>query len=130
MSWICSACGSENEDSSRKCASCGEARAGVITLTGSVRSFSFQDTVEIGRVIYKRMCGEDSKYVDTLQYTIQKTDDGWFLLGSKRSKQVTLVNGTAAEESAVELTDGAVIEIGSRTNDKRVAPVTVTLPTK
>lgn len=130
MSWICSACGTENEDADCKCACCGEAQFGVLTLTGSIRSFSFRNTTEIGRVIYKRMCGDDSKYVDAVQYTIQKTDDGWFLLGSKKSKQLTLVNGTSAEESAVELSDGAVIEIGSRTSDKRVAPVTVNLATK
>lgn len=128
MSWTCEECGGTNPDSAFKCEGCGKSLRRNVHLCGPLKTLSFHAQSDIGRTVYSRLVGDESRYADRTQYQLAFLEDSgdWTLTPKPRTAQAVLVNGAAcAENVPVVLRTGDVIELGSRKSDAKVAAITV-----
>jgi len=70
--------------------------------------------------------GEDAKYADEHQFTLERRGFEWWLAPQGATKNYTLLNGNPVLIS-VKLVDADRIELGGRTSGKKVMPLTVNI---
>jgi len=80
-------------------------------------------TTPFGKALL-RTFGEDAKYADDLQFTLERRDGHWWIV-PHITKNLTLLNATEVS-SAKQLRDGDQLAIGSRSDiNRRVLPLTL-----
>jgi serine/threonine protein kinase len=100
--------------------------AKAISLTNRTgQSLAFNITTSLG-IHLLRQLGEDAKYADAHQFTLERRGFEWWLTPQSGTVNYTFLNGNPVL-IPVKLGDADLIELGSRTSGKRGMSLTVSI---
>lgn len=101
----CSQCGTEIPTGSNGCPACGWGATPRITLSGVGGALSSAIGLEFGKSLASKVVGDDSRYMDDIQFFLDLRGDTWYVKPHPRLKNTVWLNGEqlAAETS---LSDG------------------------
>lgn len=106
----CPQCGTELLAGSNGCQACGWGAKLKLQLQGAASTLSTAIELTVGKVLASKICGEDAKYMDDIQFKLKTRDDCWFIKPWPRVKNPTYVNGLPIS-SEVQLNDGDRISL-------------------
>ena len=100
--------------SGTRCSDCGHLDPGVLRLRGVSGALDFRVGVAVGRPLFQRAVGEDSKFVDHHQFTlICDAYQGWLIEGVT-ARNPTFHNGVKLlPGNAQALAAGDAVTVGS-----------------
>lgn len=110
MDNICPQCGTEIPEGSNGCQACGWGAIAKLQLSGKNGSISTAIGLEIGKVLGTKLCGDEARFMDDIQFKIRTADDKWFIKPYPRIKNPIHINGALiAGETAIN--DGDQISL-------------------
>lgn len=95
-----------------------------IQLVGSVSSLTANIKTAIGKVSLRSLCGDDGQYAATVQYTLVREGDSWFIEPNVDAANETLINGKKIVEKT-QIKSGDQIGVGREASGVVKAVVTV-----
>ena len=101
----CDRCGTEYPDTENGCPACGYGSAAKLLLRGSAGEISTAIDLDFGKVLGSKVVGDDSKYMDDIQFMLRFKDDKWYVKPYPRVKNPLYVNGSPLA-GETELSDG------------------------
>lgn len=110
MADICRQCGTEIPLGSNGCPACGFGSSVKLKLIGSAGEISTAIDLKIGKTLASKIVGDDSRFMDDVQFFLKTRDDKWFLKPYPRIKNPIFINGTEVT-GEVELTSGDRISL-------------------
>ena len=97
-----------------------------LTLSVGEQSVSCNITTKLSKYSVRQF-GEDSQYWDSdWQMTVEKREEGWFIIPNTAAKNETILNGKAIS-SPTQLSAGDEVGVGRESKNIVKLPLTVTL---
>lgn len=127
MSWTCKHCGLENQDDGRtSCVGCFASKHGRVDLTGTAGVLSCGVTTQIGNRNARVLAGDDARFFANHQFDLVRQEDAWWLRAFNSDANLpnlTLLNGVPCGDASMQLNEGDVISIASRSDPSRTAAI-------
>ena len=105
MATICSQCGTEIPDGSNGCPACGFGALSRLKLEGSLSAITTSLDLDFTKTLGAKICGEDSKFMDEIQFLVKFRDEKWYIKPYPRVRNEVFLNGSKLE-TVTELNDG------------------------
>ena len=106
----CPQCGTEIPDSANGCEACGWGAKAKLQLVGSAGTLSVAVDIDIGKTLGSKICGDDCRFMDDIQFRLRQVDEAWVIKPYPRVKNPVFVNGTELIEDT-QLSDGDKISL-------------------
>lgn len=106
----CPQCGTEISDGTNGCQACGWGAKVKLQLTGKDGMLSTAIDLEVGKVLASKICGDESRFMDDIQFKLKTRDDSWFIKPWPRVHNPTYVNGQPITVE-IQLNDGDRISL-------------------
>ena len=87
------------------CPACGYGATTKLSLVGSAGTLSTSIDLSFGKSLAKKVCGDESRFMDDIQCLIKLRDDEWRIKPYPRTKNQMFLNGSPLEVESV-LSDG------------------------
>jgi len=102
--------------------------SGRLRLTFKGRSVDFNITTELGGLLLRSLHPDFGKYWDSAkQATLERRDDGWWVIASDGTKNETLVNGKRVPATGKRLSADDQLAVGREASRISMLPLVVTL---
>lgn len=109
----CPQCGTEIIEGQNGCQACGWGSICRVVLKGCSGEMQVSTDIDIGQKFGYKLCGNDAKYMDEIQFRIRKLDENWMIKSYPRVKNKVFVNGKELVDSMM-LSNNDIISL----NDK------------
>lgn len=106
----CPQCGTEIPEGSNGCQACGWGSKVKLQLSGKAGTLSTAIDLDIGKVLAAKICGDEAKFMDDVQFKLKVHDEQWFIKPYPRVKNPVHVNDNVLEIETA-LADGDRISL-------------------
>ena len=110
MADICKQCGTEIPPESNGCPACGWGASTKLKLVGEAGELSTTIALKFGKTLASKVVGEDSKFMDDIQFSLRVDDEKWYLKPYPRIKNPVFINDSEVT-SEIEITTGDRISL-------------------
>jgi hypothetical protein len=109
----CLKCGTVYADTENGCPACAYGSSIKITLKGKSGEISTSIDLDFGKVLGSKIIGDESKYLDDIQFMLRNRNDKWYLKPYPYVKNLLYVNGTSITNE-IELSDGDKLSLKNK----------------
>ena len=103
---ICKSCGTKIPEGMVGCPACGAGAIPKLKLVGKDGELSSLVDLDFGRAFASKLCGDESKYFDNINFFLKRRDDKWMLKPMTRAKNKVFLNSSEVlEESEIHSGD-------------------------